>query len=39
MPQIPIIKKRPEDVPQDHEKWRNVNNKKQYLSEKPGRGD
>tara|TARA_B110001454_G_C12423278_1_gene310316 strand:+ start:166 stop:507 length:342 start_codon:yes stop_codon:yes gene_type:complete len=34
-----ITKKRLEDVPSDHEKWRNVSNKKQYLSEKPGKGD
>ena len=34
-----ITKKRPEDVPEDHEKWRDVQNKLQYLSEKPGKGD
>ena len=34
-----ITKKRPEDVPSDNEKWRNVSDKKQYLSEKPGKGD
>ena len=34
-----ITKKRAEDVPVDHEKWRSVNDKKQYLSKKPGRGD
>ena len=34
-----ITKKRPEDVPSDHEKWRNVSDKKKYLSKKPGRGD
>ena len=34
-----ITKKRFEDVPSDHEKWRNVSDKKQYLSEKPGKGD
>ena len=28
-----------EDVPEDHEKWRTVENKLQYLSEKPGKGD
>ena len=34
-----ITKKRPADVPPDHEKWKDVSNKKQYLSKKPGRGD
>ena len=34
-----ITKKRAEDVPQDHEKWKDVSDKKKYLSEKPGRGD
>jgi ferredoxin len=34
-----ITKKREEDVPEDHEKWKNVENKLQYLSEKPGKGD
>ena len=34
-----ITKKRPEDVPKDHEKWRDVPNKLKYLSEKPGKGD
>ena len=34
-----ITKKRPEDVPKDQEKWRNVENKIKYLSEKPGKGD
>ena len=34
-----ITKKRPEDVPEDHEKWKSVENKLQYLSEKPGKGD
>ena len=34
-----ITKRRPEDVPADQEKWRDVGNKLQYLSEKPGKGD
>ena len=34
-----ITKRRPEDVPEDQEKWRNVKDKLQYLSEKPGKGD
>ena len=34
-----ITKKRPEDVPKDHEKWRGVVGKLKYLSEKPGKGD
>ena len=34
-----ITKKRSEDVPKDQEKWRVVNNKKKYFSEKPGKGD
>ena len=34
-----ITKKRSEDVPLDHKKWEGVSNKKQYLSEKPGKGD
>ena len=34
-----ITKKREDDVPEDQEKWREVKNKIQYLSEKPGRGD
>ena len=34
-----ITKKRPDDVPLDHKKWRDVSNKKQYLSENPGKGD
>jgi len=32
-------KKRPGDVPQDNEKWKTVENKLKYLSEKPGKGD
>ena len=34
-----ITKKRPGDVPQDNEKWKTVENKLKYLSEKPGKGD
>ena len=34
-----ITKKREADVPQDQEKWRNVEDKIKYLSEKPGKGD
>ena len=34
-----ITKKRMEDVPKDHEKWRDVPDKLKYLSEKPGKGD
>ena len=34
-----ITKKRDDAVPKDQEKWRNVENKLKYLSEKPGRGD
>ena len=34
-----ITKRREEDVPKDQEKWRNVENKLKYLSEKPGKGD
>ena len=34
-----ITKRRPDDVPKDQEKWRNVKNKLQYLSENPGKGD
>ena len=34
-----ITKKRPGDVPKDEKKWRNVQNKMQYFSEKPGKGD
>jgi ferredoxin len=34
-----ISKRRPEDVPADHEKWSKVTDKLKYLSEKPGRGD
>ena len=34
-----ITKKRSEDVPLDQEKWRDVKNKLEHLSEKPGKGD
>ena len=34
-----ITKKRNDAVPKDQEKWRNVENKLKYLSEKPGKGD
>jgi len=34
-----ITKRRPEDVPEDNEKWRSVPAKLKYLSEKPGKGD
>ena len=34
-----ITKKREEDVPKDQEKWRDVENKLKYLSERPGKGD
>ncbi len=34
-----ITRKREQDVPEDQEKWRNVNNKLKYLSENPGKGD
>ena len=34
-----ITKKRSSDVPKDQEKWRNVSNKLEHFSEKPGRGD
>ena len=34
-----ITKKRPEDVPQDQEKWREVKDKFKHFSEKPGKGD
>ena len=34
-----ITKRRAVDVPADQEKWRNVENKIKYLSEKPGKGD
>lgn len=33
-----IIKKRAEDVPEDAESWHGVENKINYLSEKPGKG-
>ena len=34
-----ITKKRDDAVPKDQEKWRNVEYKLKYLSEKPGKGD
>jgi len=34
-----ITKSRADDVPKDQEKWRNVENKKKYFSEKSGKGD
>ena len=34
-----ITKPRPDDVPKDQEKWRNVENKMKYFSEKSGKGD
>ena len=34
-----ISKKRDEDVPADAEKWKEVKNKMEHFSEKPGRGD
>ena len=34
-----IRKKRAEDVHQDQEKWRGVEDKLKYFSEKPGKGD
>ena len=34
-----ITKRRPADVPHDQEQWRNVKNKLQHLSAKPGKGD
>ena len=34
-----ISQKREEDIPADAEKWKDVNNKIEYFSEKPGRGD
>ena len=34
-----ITKKREGDVPDDQEKWRNIQGKLKYLSEKPGKGD
>lgn len=34
-----ISQKREEDVPADAEKWKDVKNKIEYFSEKPGRGD
>ena len=34
-----ITKKRSSDVPADQEKWRDVEGKLKYFSEKPGKGD
>ena len=34
-----ITKYRPDDVPKDQDKWRNVENKMKYFSEKSGKGD
>ena len=34
-----ISQKREEDIPADAEKWKDVKNKIEYFSEKPGRGD
>ncbi len=34
-----ISKKRPEDVPKDHENWKGIENKIKHFSEKPGKGD
>jgi len=34
-----ITKKRQDDVPKDQEKWRGVEGKLKYFSEKPGKGD
>jgi ferredoxin len=34
-----ITKRRPEDVPKDNEKWRDVSDKLIHLSERPGKGD
>ena len=34
-----ITKKRSEDVPKDSEEWKEVENKIEYFSEKPGKGD
>ena len=34
-----ITRRRAEDVPVDQEKWRGVEGKLKYLSEKPGKGD
>jgi len=34
-----ITKRREKDVPKDQEKWRGVEGKKKYFSEKPGKGD
>ena len=34
-----ITKKREQDVPSDHLKWKDVADKLKYLSEKPGKGD
>ena len=34
-----ITKRRKEDVHKDHDKWKDVADKKKYLREKPGKGD
>ena len=34
-----ITKKRPNDVPSDQQEWREVKNKMNHFSEKPGKGD
>ena len=34
-----ITKKRTDDVPEDQDKWRGVQNKLKHFSEKPGKGD
>ena len=34
-----ITKRRADDVPKDYEKWKTVENKLKYLSEKPGKGN
>ena len=34
-----ITKKRPNDVPEDQEKWREVTNKLKHFSKEPGKGD
>ena len=34
-----ITRKKPEDVPQDQEKWREVEGKFKHFSEKAGKGD
>ena len=34
-----ITKKREQDVPKDAEQWKDIPNKLEHLSEKPGKGD